>query len=582
MARRNSRRPDSFALISIGAKSINPHIVSEAYKTTLEMGSNIEVLLLDSTEAINILILSDSTTEKANHKARVQAHNYRARLYTRHPFINISLLSDYQKRHDFLSLVASVERLYFENKSFQNHCHNQIFRNLHPRLKGVGARNSRSEVVRKLYKYLVIELALLIYLHNQGNYKRHYSLNQEMDIWNDIRIGKYGSLIDKSKEPFQFHMLCVNQTSSACLEANAINPQINHPPERTNLSYSFNISKITSLIGPSGSGKTTLLSAIAGHIPLAHSSNSDSYLQVGQGNNVRRLDGKSPFKRDVATVFQEFALFPQLTCIDNVVQGSNRHGYLSRSEKREIALSYMSLLDVNSCSDKYPNDISGGEKQRVAIARALISCPLILLMDEPTASIDFIQRRQLAILFQQDLFDLSSMIVLIASHDREFAFSISNNIMIIDRGTIIQVGSTFEILSSPRSERIAEILGSHIKIRTTKVKLDLVSVLSTFIQLTMNVSMSNDMYSYALVPVGSLFILPSSLSPNYPYPILATISHITNIGFSFLIVLSIDGSDSHELCIKGSKLSKSFDLLPSVGDEVLLLTDADPSGIVLI
>jgi ABC-type Fe3+/spermidine/putrescine transport system ATPase subunit len=489
-------------------------------------------------------------------------------------------LSGYQKSRDFSILVARLEKLYSENKSFQNHCHNQIFRNLHPRLKEAGAKNSRSHIVRKLYKYLVMELAILIHLHNQGCYRRNYSLAHDMDIWNDIRAGRYGSLIDKSKEPFEFYPLSPTQLHPACLEANQIRPLLSTSSNPNGLNYSFNISKITSIIGPSGSGKTTLLSAIAGHIPLAENSDSDSFIQVRQGDHARKLTNQPPFQRDVATVFQDFALFSNLTCLDNVIQGCNRHNYLSRSEKREIAQSYMSLLDVGTCSDRLPNDVSGGERQRVAIARALISCPLILLLDEPTASIDFIQRRQLALLFQQDLFDLSSMIVLIATHDREFAFSISNNIIVLDRGTIIQQGSNSDVLLSPASDRVAEILGSHVKVKTTQVESDIISVLSTSIRLTQSLD-NKDSYPFALVPIDSIRILPYSHYDMYTCPTLATILHIANNGSFFLVVITVDGHESFELCVKAKKLFDSFDLPPSQGDEVLLLTDADPSEIVL-
>jgi ABC-type Fe3+/spermidine/putrescine transport system ATPase subunit len=201
------------------------------------------------------------------------------------------------------------------------------------------------------------------------------------------------------------------------------------------------------LLGPSGCGKTTTLRLTAGfEAPTA----GEIYLH-GQPMNGRR-----PYERKVSTVFQNFALFPHLTVWQNIEFGL-RHQKIPGREKRIAAA--LDLVQLRGKESHYPAQISGGEKQRTALARSLVLEPDVLLLDEPLSSLDPGLRK----LLRNELKALQRRVgiaFLMVTHDQEEALSVSDQIAVMHRGNIRQVGSPEEIYLRPSSRFVANFVGS--------------------------------------------------------------------------------------------------------------------------
>lgn len=204
-----------------------------------------------------------------------------------------------------------------------------------------------------------------------------------------------------------------------------------------------------SLVGPSGCGKTTTLKLVAGLLqPTAGTIEVD-------GVDITR---QPPRKRPCSLVFQSLALFPHMT-----VEGNLRYpldsGGRTRIDKRGRVQAMLALVGLpERLLDRYPSQLSGGERQRVALARSLIYDPRILLLDEPLSSIDFQLRRQLRKTLS-DLHRESGKTFLYVTHSLEEALSLSDVIIVMKDGQILQRGSPEQIFASPQSRFVAEFMG---------------------------------------------------------------------------------------------------------------------------
>jgi molybdate transport system ATP-binding protein len=192
------------------------------------------------------------------------------------------------------------------------------------------------------------------------------------------------------------------------------------------LNVSFTVdNEITVLFGRSGSGKTTILHSIAG---LIHPDGG----KIQLNDTVFFEEGKKnlpPQKRKIGYLFQDYALFPHMTVEKNI-----RYGMKSKSSA--ILSELMQVLGISHLMQKYPHQISGGEKQRVALARALATEPQMLLLDEPLSALDHATRRQC----QDEILRIHAMWnipFLIVSHDREEAKKLGRTILYIEQGTIV-------------------------------------------------------------------------------------------------------------------------------------------------
>jgi putative spermidine/putrescine transport system ATP-binding protein len=203
------------------------------------------------------------------------------------------------------------------------------------------------------------------------------------------------------------------------------------------------------LLGPSGSGKTTCLRMIGGFTrPTAGS------ISI-YGNAVSALP---PFARPVTTVFQDYALFPHMTVLENVAYSLMVRG-VPKVEREQRASEMLEVVRLPDMSKRKPAQLSGGQRQRVALARALVSEPKVLLLDEPLGALDLKLREQMQVELKELQRRLGITFVLV-THDQHEAFSISDRIGVFNQGRLEQVDSPSALYERPASRFVAEFLGA--------------------------------------------------------------------------------------------------------------------------
>lgn len=201
-------------------------------------------------------------------------------------------------------------------------------------------------------------------------------------------------------------------------------------------------------LGPSGSGKTTTLRIIAGFI---EPDSGEIYVDDNLINNV------PPEKRNMAMVFQSYALFPHMTVFDNVAFGLTLKK-LPKEEIKKRVKNALELVRLTGLENRYPRELSGGQQQRVAVARAIVMEPNVLLFDEPLSNLDAKLRE--AVRFElRELQKKLGITSIYVTHDQAEALVISDRIAVMNEGKIIQIGSPMEIYEKPESKFIADFIG---------------------------------------------------------------------------------------------------------------------------
>ena len=208
------------------------------------------------------------------------------------------------------------------------------------------------------------------------------------------------------------------------------------------------------VLGPSGCGKTSTLRMIAGHEAI-----TDGDILLGP----ERINNLPPAKRGTAMMFQSYALFPHMTCLDNVAFALKMRG-VDRDERRATAGRMLSLMELDDYAERAPAQLSGGQQQRVALARALITEPQLLLLDEPLSALDpFLRIGMRAELkrLQRDL----GISFLHVTHSQEEAMALADLIVVMDQGRIAQAGHPRDVFDKPQTEFVARFIGGHNVIR---------------------------------------------------------------------------------------------------------------------
>lgn len=204
------------------------------------------------------------------------------------------------------------------------------------------------------------------------------------------------------------------------------------------------------LLGPSGCGKSSTLRMIAGHETI-----SDGDIVIGS-SIINQLP---PAKRGTAMMFQSYALFPHLTCLDNVAFSLHMRG-VDKGERREKAQKLLDLVDMSSYAERLPAQLSGGQQQRVALARALITNPQVLLLDEPLSALDpflRIRMREELRKLQNDL-DLTFIHV---THSQDEAMALADLVVVMVDGKIAQAGTPQDVYRHPKTSFVAKFIGGH-------------------------------------------------------------------------------------------------------------------------
>jgi spermidine/putrescine transport system ATP-binding protein len=203
-----------------------------------------------------------------------------------------------------------------------------------------------------------------------------------------------------------------------------------------------------SLLGPSGCGKTTTLRMIGGF------EQPTSGLIELQGQDVTWLP---PFKRNVNTVFQNYALFPHLTIFENVAFGLRRKGVKAGEIKSRVT-DMLNLVELPGYEARKPTQISGGQAQRVALARALINRPAVLLLDEPLGALDLKLRKQMQVELKRIQQEVGITFIYV-THDQEEAMTMSDRIAVMNRGHYEQLGDPESLYERPTTRFVASFLG---------------------------------------------------------------------------------------------------------------------------
>ena len=215
------------------------------------------------------------------------------------------------------------------------------------------------------------------------------------------------------------------------------------------VSFSLKEGEVISLLGPSGCGKSTLLRLAAGlEVPQKGS--------ISKGGQVisSPAGAVSPNKRDIGLVFQNYALFPHLSVIDNVCYG------IKDAKKQAIARAkhVMDDFGIWHLADKYPHELSGGQQQRVALARAIAPSPQLLLLDEPFSGLDTRLRERVRDKLLHLLRD-ENIAAIMVTHDAEEAMFMSDRIVVLDKGRVAQIGRPLDVYRSPVTSFVATFFG---------------------------------------------------------------------------------------------------------------------------
>ncbi len=221
------------------------------------------------------------------------------------------------------------------------------------------------------------------------------------------------------------------------------------------IDHHFRAGTYACLLGPSGCGKSSTLRMIAGHETVS----GGTIVLSG-----REIGALPPAKRGTAMMFQNYALFPHLSVLDNVAFSLKMKG-VDTAERHRSAREMLDLVDMAAFADRRPAQLSGGQQQRVALARALITRPQVLLLDEPLSALDpFLRIRMRAELkrLQREL----GITFIHVTHGQDEALALADEIVVMNNAVIEQAGPAREVFNAPRTEFVARFMGGHNVIAT--------------------------------------------------------------------------------------------------------------------
>ena len=219
-------------------------------------------------------------------------------------------------------------------------------------------------------------------------------------------------------------------------------------PVLNNINLYINDHEFLTLLGPSGCGKTTILRIIGGFLTPT----SGTVIFDGQ-----QINGLPPYQRQINTVFQRYALFPHLDVFDNIAFGL-KVAKLSKQEIHDRVHEMLGIVGLKGYENRRVDNLSGGQQQRVAIARALVNRPKVLLLDEPLAALDLKLRKDM----QQELKKIqkaTGITFVFVTHDQEEALSMSDTVVVLDKGRIQQIGKPEDIYNEPKNAFVADFIG---------------------------------------------------------------------------------------------------------------------------
>jgi len=238
-------------------------------------------------------------------------------------------------------------------------------------------------------------------------------------------------------------------TPSSGLEVRNLTKRFGRIVAVNDVSFKIKSGEFFSLLGPSGSGKTTMLRMIGG---LETPDAGDIFLEN------QKITFLPPEKRDVNIVFQNYALFPHLNIFDNVAFGPRRRKWPEDKIRQEV-MALLEMVHLGGYEEKYPRQLSGGEKQRVALIRALILKPKLLLLDEPLGALDLKIRQALQLELANIQYEVGITFIYV-THDQSEALTMADRIAVMNKGRILQIGTPKEIYEHPADKFVANFIGN--------------------------------------------------------------------------------------------------------------------------
>lgn len=234
------------------------------------------------------------------------------------------------------------------------------------------------------------------------------------------------------------------------VEIKSIQKSFNNIKVLKDIDFSIEKGEFLTLLGPSGCGKSTLLRCIAG---LNNFENGSIIIDNKDIGNVKPKD------RQVGMVFQSYALFPNMTVYENIAFGLKIKN-LPKKEIDKKVKEMIEIVELNGKEDNYITELSGGQQQRVALARSIVTEPKVLLLDEPLSALDAKIRKNLQVQIRKIQKKLN-MTTIFVTHDQEEAMTMSDKIIVMNKGYIAQIGGPEEIYKHPANEFVARFIGNY-------------------------------------------------------------------------------------------------------------------------
>ena len=209
------------------------------------------------------------------------------------------------------------------------------------------------------------------------------------------------------------------------------------------------------VLGPNGAGKSTLIRCLAGLSAIDTGSIAIGGVVVDDGTRC-----VPPAKRQAGVVFQDYALFPHLSVLENIAFGPRSHG-AGQAASRSVAREQLDALGIGDLADRRPGQLSGGQAQRVALARALATSPKLLLLDEPLAALDAQTRERVRVELERTLQGFDGCVLLV-THDPLDALLLADRVLVLEQGRIVQDGTPLDLARRPASDYVASLMGVNL------------------------------------------------------------------------------------------------------------------------
>jgi len=256
---------------------------------------------------------------------------------------------------------------------------------------------------------------------------------------------------DGIEEPGRTHLdpMAMTETAQAtAIRFEGVSRRFGEVVAVDNVSFAVGAGEFFSMLGPSGSGKTTCLRLIAG------------FEQPDSGHIEifgETAEGVPAYRRAVNTVFQDYALFPHMSALDNIAYGLMVRG-IGKAERQATARAMLAVVKLAGLERRRPAELSGGQRQRVALARALVVKPKVLLLDEPLGALDLKLREQMQVELKALQREVGISFIYV-THDQGEALSMSDRVAVFDRGRVVQIATPVELYEKPRTRFVADFVG---------------------------------------------------------------------------------------------------------------------------